>query len=117
MRAKHSEKKENLKNIEKLKKRISQKGGEQLADTEFDKIMGGKDHENKNRAGRKGTGKGGVLETVRDNMKKKQAQFKSKGKPKGGFKSKGGKTGKAPKAKRWWSWKDRLISLLYLKGV
>ena len=53
MRAKHSEKKENLKNIEKLKKRISDKGGEQLADDEFDKIMLNKGNENKNRAGRK----------------------------------------------------------------
>ena len=49
MRAKHSEKKENLKNIEKLKKRISDKGGEQLADDEFDKIMLNKGNENKNR--------------------------------------------------------------------
>jgi DNA repair protein RadC len=61
MRAKHSEKKENLKNIEKLKKRISDKGGEQLADDEFDKIMLNKGNENKNRAGRKSNSKGGVL--------------------------------------------------------
>jgi hypothetical protein len=34
--------------------------------------MGEKGHENKNRAGGKSKGgKGGVLETVRDNMKKK----------------------------------------------
>lgn len=97
MRAKHVEKKENLKNIEKLKKRIAQKGGEQLADEEFDKIMGGKSHENKNRQGRKTAKKGGVLEQVRNNVKKK-AQFKPKtnGK-KGGFK---GKKGGKPSGRR-----------------
>lgn len=62
MRSKHSEKKQNLKNIEKLKKTISQRGGEQLGDAEFDKIMSGKDHENKNRAGRKGGSGSGVLD-------------------------------------------------------
>ena len=104
MRAKHSEKKENLKNIQKLKERISQKGGEQMADSEFDKIMGGKTHENKNRAGTKSKGKGGVLETVRTKMQKKNQQRPKKGagfKPKGNKGGKGGqKGGKAPKAKR-----------------
>jgi rRNA-processing protein EBP2 len=45
MRAKHSEKRENMKNIEKLKKKIQQKGGDQLADNEFDNIMSSKKHE------------------------------------------------------------------------
>jgi len=45
MRAKHSEKRENMKNIEKLKKKIQQKGGDQLADSEFDNIMSSKKHE------------------------------------------------------------------------
>lgn len=63
MRSKHLEKRENLKNIEKLKKRISQKGGEQIGDDEFDKIMLSKGTDNKNRAGRKSSSsKAGVLE-------------------------------------------------------
>lgn len=55
--------------------------------------MGGKNHENKNRAGRKANAKGGVLAEVRD-KKRKASQFKaaSKGGKKGGFKpNKGGK--------------------------
>ena len=42
MRAKHAEKRENLKNIEKLKKRVKEKGGaDDMGDAEFDKIMKG----------------------------------------------------------------------------
>ena len=75
MRAKHAEKKENLKNIDKLKKKISQKGGEQLGDDEFDKIMGSKGHESKNRAGRKGGQ--GTLDRVREHKRKaKDAAYK-----------------------------------------
>lgn len=33
-----------------------------MADEEFDKIMGSKGHENKNRSGRKASKKGGVLD-------------------------------------------------------
>ncbi len=86
MRAKHTEKRENLKNIEKLKKRIGEKGGEQLADDEFDKIMLNKGIENKNRAGHKSSGKNGVLAHVRDKLKKK-SQFKAKSYGKKGSKS------------------------------
>lgn len=41
MRAKHTEKRENMKNIEKLKKRVKETGsrGDDMADAEFDKIM------------------------------------------------------------------------------
>jgi rRNA-processing protein EBP2 len=41
MRTKHAEKKDNMKNIEKLKKRVQEKGAgnEEIADAEFDKIM------------------------------------------------------------------------------
>jgi len=41
MRSKHAEKKESMKNIEKLKKRVQEKsaGNEEIADAEFDKIM------------------------------------------------------------------------------
>jgi hypothetical protein len=49
--------------------------------------MGGKQHENKNRAGRKAHKKGGVLAEVRD-KKRKAAQFKAKGVRKAGFKNK-----------------------------
>lgn len=49
MRAKHSEKRENLKNVEKLKKKIQEKGGDQLADKDFDHIMSSKKHESVNR--------------------------------------------------------------------
>lgn len=82
MRSKHNEKKENLKNIEKLKKRIASKGGEQLDDDEFDKIMLGKDQKSSGRTPRTK----GVLNTVKDKLKRKN-QFKSKGaqgKKKGG---------------------------------
>jgi hypothetical protein len=72
MRSKHNEKKENLKNIEKLKKRIAQKGGEKLEDDEFDKIMLKKEQ----KGGRTPRGKG-VLNTVRDQQRKKN-QFKPK---------------------------------------
>lgn len=67
MRLKHSEKKENLKNIEKLKKKIASKGGEQLEDEEFDKIMLGKEQKHKGRTPRSK----GVLETVKNKQKRK----------------------------------------------
>ena len=80
MRSKHTEKKENLKNIEKLKKKIASKVGEQLEDVEFDKIMLGKGQKNSGRTPRSK----GVLDTVKDKQKRKN-QFKSKGgKKKGG---------------------------------
>jgi len=61
MRSKHQEKAENLKNIEKLKKRVKQKGGDALADEEFDRIMNSKGEQTKKKF--KGPG---VLETVRN---------------------------------------------------
>jgi len=66
MRSKHDQKNENIKNIEKLKKRVKQNGGDSLGDDEFDKIMNKKD------MGGKGKKKGpGIFNTVRDNQKKK----------------------------------------------
>ena len=43
MRASHQEKSQNLKNIEKLKKRVKMSGGDPMADDEFDKIMNAKE--------------------------------------------------------------------------
>lgn len=55
--------------------------------------MGGKSHENKNRAGRKGGQ--GTLDKVREHKRKaKDAAYKNKAKgKKGGFKDKGNKKG------------------------
>jgi len=65
MRAKHAEKRENMKNIEKLKKKIHSKGGENLGDEEFDKIMSN-NKVSKNRSGRKAQKGNGVLSQVRE---------------------------------------------------
>ena len=63
MRAKHSEKRENLKNIEKLKKRVQEKGADgEIADAEFDSIMMGG---NKNAKSNK------VLQQVKNKFKSK----------------------------------------------
>lgn len=95
MRAKHAEKRENMKNIDKLKKKIAQKGGEQLGDEEFDKIMANKSV-SQNRRGRKGQKGHGVLSQVKaKNMKKGQHRSQKKG----GFKNKGAKGGKGGKGK------------------
>lgn len=94
MRTKHVQKNDNLKAIEKLKKRVKANGGDALADDEFDKIM------NVKNPGGTGQKKGpGALQQVREKQKKKN-QFKdkgSKGHIKGNAKKaqdKGGKGGK-----------------------
>ena len=84
MRQKHQEKKENLENINKLKKRIVEKGGD-LEDDDFDKIMHGKKDPSKKRK-------------IFDIVKEKQAQLRQK-KKEAAFKkkTKGNAKGKRPK--------------------
>ena len=85
MKAKHSEKRENLNQIDLLKKRIKERGDD-MADDDFDKVMSGKPAGGK----RRGNGQR-TIDTVRENERqrmKKKNDFKasgkagSKGKPK-----------------------------------
>ena len=100
MRTKHAEKKENLKNIEKLKKRVSQKGGDQMDDKEFDRIMATKPGQEVKKAK-----KGNTLDVVRDKQRKSN-QFKAKTGGKGKQKvtshlrKKQAEKGKKPQGKR-----------------
>ena len=76
MKAKHQEKRDNLQQIQKLKKRVSERGDD-MDDKDFDRIMGkGKQGPRK---------KGSVINTVKEKFQQRQKQ---KGKFKGG---KGGK--------------------------
>ena len=99
MKAKHAEKRDNMSKINELKQKIREKGDD-MADDDFDKVMGGQ----KRPAGRKGTrvgGKGSTLDTVREKERmrsKKKNDFKAKG-GKGG-KGKPGSGGKGGKSKR-----------------
>lgn len=89
MRAKHAEKRENMKNIEQLKKRVQEKGsrGDDMADSEFDSIM-------KTGKGVVG-GKKKVLQQVRNSQKDKSQQKKDNL----GFKARGGGVGSNPHIK------------------
>lgn len=63
MKAKHAEKRENLDNINELKKRIKERGDD-MADEDFDRLMKGN---NQQRPGKKGSSKGAnTLDKVRE---------------------------------------------------
>lgn len=86
MKAKHQEKRENLEQIQKLKKRVQEKG-DNMNDMDFDKIMG------KGQPG-KGKKKQSVIDTVREtfHQRRKQKQKFKQGK--------GGKTNRPGKVAR-----------------
>lgn len=87
MKAKHAEKRENLEQINQLKQKIRERGDD-LADDDFDKVMGGAKPGAKvgNKRG------GGALNQVREKAKQRQ---KKKNDFKGGKGGRGGKKGGA----------------------
>ena len=96
MKAKHTEKRENLEQISKLKKRIKERGDD-MEDADFDKIMlGNKGASSRRRGGQKNS----VIDSVKEGVKKRTQQKnnfkKGKGKKRPGknVRSKGGKGGK-----------------------
>ena len=92
MKAKHTEKRDNMEQISKLKRRIRERGDD-MDNGDFDKIMMGK----KGGAGKRGGDKRSVIDSVKDKVKQRQKQNnnfkKGKGKKRPGkvARQKGGK--------------------------